>query len=329
MKTTINLSVPETADWLDGRDSFLIIMHRRPDGDAIGCAGALAQGLRERGKTAYILSNPDTTPRYLGFVKEYLAPDGYSPANIITVDTASQHLFPKNGGDYLDSVTLSIDHHPSNTNYAEYTCLNGSYASCGELIYDILLSLNGKIGEKTAEALYVALTTDTGCFSYANTTANTLRVASLLIEAGAPHRDLNKTLFRTKTRSRIGIEGMILSGLEFHFGGTVAISTITRKMLEDTAADEDDIDDIASIPGIIDGVLAGITIRELTSVRDCKVSVRSGPEVSSNEICKHFGGGGHAMAAGFTLEATVEEIKEALIKILPDHLPSGAMRPRG
>ena len=315
------LSTIETAGWLKERDDFLIITHRRPDGDTIGCAGALAQGLREIGKTAYVLYNRETTPRYLRFVEEYWAPDSFTAAHIIAIDTASYDLFPASGEDYIGSISLGIDHHPSNTFYAQLTCLNEDDASCGETIYDILIAIAGKISAKTAECLYVALATDTGCFAFANTTADTLRVASLLIGAGAPHRELNRLLFRTRSRSRIKIEGFIYSGIEFHFNGSVAISTITRAMMESAGADEDDVDDIASIPGSIEGVLAGITIRELTSEQDCKVSVRTSPSVNAHSICARFGGGGHPMAAGFSLENPVAEIKEALLAVMGDYLP--------
>ena len=277
--------------------------------------------MRELGKTAYVLYNPETTQRYLRFVEEYWAPDGYKPEHVIVIDTASYDLFPKNGDEYIGAVSLSIDHHPSNTLYAEYTCLNESDASCGETIYEILMEMSGSISVRSAECLYTALSTDTGCFSFANTTANTLRVAALLVDAGAPHRDINRLLFRTRSRNRIKIEGMIYSGIEYYFDGLIAISTITRKMMESAGTDEDDVDDIASIPGSIDGVLAGVTIRELTSERDCKVSLRSSPLVNSHAICAHFGGGGHPMAAGFSLEASVDEIKKALLASLGDFLP--------
>ena len=320
MNESIPLTVPETANWLINRDAFLIITHRRPDGDAIGSASALAQGLREFGKVAFVLSNPDTTPRYERFIEDYLAPEGFIPSFVISVDTASCDLFPSNGKEYVDSVSLCIDHHPSNTNYAQRLCLDGSCASCGEIIYDILFLINGEVTPITAQSLYVALSTDTGCFSYANTTANTLRVAGLLVEAGAPLAELNRSLFRTKTRGRIKIEGMIFSGLSFHFDGAVAISTITLAMKEEANATEDDIDDIASIPGSVKGVLVGITIRELSSPKDCKVSVRTSPKINASDICARFGGGGHSMAAGFSLEASVSDIRDSLLGALADFL---------
>ncbi|MDR0490259.1 MAG: DHH family phosphoesterase [Oscillospiraceae bacterium] len=315
------MTIAETAGWIKARDGFLIVTHRRPDGDTIGCAGALAQGLREIGKTAHVLYNPEITPRYSRFVEDYRAPDGYSPEHIITIDTASHSVFPKNGEAYFDAVSLCIDHHPSNSLYAEHTCLDGTRASCGEIIYDILIELSGVVSKASAERLYVALSTDTGCFAFANTTANTLRVASLLVEAGAPHRDLNRRLFRTRSRGRVNIEGMINSGMEFYYDGAVAIATITRKMIDIAGADEDDLDDIASIPGSIKDVTAGITIRELSGVRDCKVSVRTSPSINADVICARFGGGGHAMAAGFSLKSSVSEIKDALLKSLAEIFP--------
>ena len=315
------MTITETATWLNARDNFLIITHRRPDGDTVGCAGAMAQGLREAGKTAYVLFNPEITPRYARFIEEYWTLDGYKPDHTITVDTASYDLFPKNGSEFIGNVTLSIDHHPSNPRYAELTCLDETAASCGEVVYEILMALSGSISPRSAECLYAAVSTDTGCFAFANTTANTLRCAALLVEAGASNRKLNRLLFRTKTRSRIKIEGMINSSLEFYFGGEVAIATITRDMMESAKAEEDDVDDIASMPGTVKGVSTGITIRELSSTRDCKISVRTSPKVDANAISERFGGGGHPMASGFVLQKTVEEVKEELLETLKDFFP--------
>jgi phosphoesterase RecJ-like protein len=316
------LTIIETADWLRERDNYLILTHRRPDGDTVGCAGALAQGLREIGKTAYILDNPEITPRYSQFVDDCWVPDGFKPDHVIIVDTATYDLFPKNGDKYKDTVSLCIDHHPSNPLYAEYNCMDVTTASCGEVIYEILIALSGSISEKSAERLYVAVSTDSGCFAFANTTANTLRVASLLVEAGAPNRKLNRLLFRTKTRARMKIESMIVAGLELHFDGKVAISSITNEMMAAANADEDDVDDIASMPGTVEGVLAGITIREMTSTQDCKVSVRTSPLVDAHAISEHFGGGGHQMASGFSLEKSIPEIKELLLEVLKKSFPN-------
>jgi len=310
------LAPSETAKWLKERDDFLVLTHRRPDGDTLGCAGALVQGLREQGKSAYILYNPEITPRYSKCVKHYIAPEDYQPGCIISVDTATTGLFTKNAIKYADSVSLCIDHHISNSFYAENTCLNADRASCGEIVFDILMAMSGSVSSAAAERLYIALSTDTGCFSFGNTTANTLYVASVLVESGAPNKELNKKLFRTKTRGRIRMECALASELEFYFEDKVAIVSITKNMLETTGANEDDMDDVAALPGSIKGVCVGIVIREMSSTSDCKVSVRTRVPYDAQEICAHFGGGGHKLAAGYTMKKTVDDVKYELLGVL-------------
>jgi phosphoesterase RecJ-like protein len=317
------MTIRETAHWLNQHDHFLILTHRRPDGDTLGCAAGLAQGLRNAGKTAFILHNPETTARYLPYVKTYWAPEGYAPAHIIAVDIASEDLFPLNGKEYLGRVALCIDHHPSNTQYAAQTCLNAEKASCGEIVYALLLALVGGISADIAAALYVAVSTDTGCFAYVNTNADTLRAAADLTDAGAPIGDINRALFRTKAKSRVLLEAMIITNMEFYHDGAVAVVIITRDMMRRAGAGENEMDDVAAIPGAIEGVIAGITIRELTGPGDSKVSVRTTPLVNANALCAHFGGGGHATAAGFSLDASVEETKRRLLEALDELFPLG------
>lgn len=311
----------ETAQWLKARDHFLILTHRRPDGDTLGSAAGLAQGLKAAGKTAFILFNPEATARYTSYVQQHWAPDGYLPSYVITVDMASLDLFPSNAERYKTDVALCIDHHPSNTGYANSLCLDAEKASCGEIIYEVILALMGSISADTAAALYVAVSTDTGCFAFSNTNANALRVAAALADAGAPIGEINKSIFRTKAKSRMMIEAMIITGMSFHFDGAVAMATITRKMMAQTGAGENEMDDVAAIPNGIEGVLVGITIRELTGPKDCKVSIRTSSIVNANTLASQFGGGGHAMASGFSLKASAEEIKKLLLRALGELFP--------
>ena len=260
------------------------------------------------------------TPRYSSFVEDYWAPDDYEPGSIIAVDTASVDLFTDNAGAYKDAVSLCIDHHASNSLYGGVNCVDAGRAACGEIIFDILMALSGGVSSATAERLYIALSTDTGCFSFGNTTADTLFVAARLIEYGAPNRILNKMLFRTKTRGRIKIEGMLASGMEFHYDGKVAIASITREMMEAAGACEDDMDDIAVIAGSVEGVGIGITIREMSSANDCKVSVRTMLPYNAHAICSRFDGGGHKMAAGCTIKKPIDEVKTGLLEVVAESL---------
>jgi phosphoesterase RecJ-like protein len=169
--------------------------------------------------------------------------------------------------------------------------------------------------EVIAAALYVAVSSDTGCFAFGNTNADTFRAAYELTLAGAPIGFINRTLFREKTRARAVLEGLVFAELGFYFEGRAAIAVITRDMMARTGATEDDMDDIASLPGSVEGVRVGVTVRELAR-GECKVSMRSSPEVNSNELCARFGGGGHAMAAGFTSQAEVATVKAGIIGAL-------------
>ncbi|MDR2420923.1 MAG: DHH family phosphoesterase [Oscillospiraceae bacterium] len=309
------MTVNECAEWLRARDNFLIITHRRPDGDTIGSAAALAGALRAAGKMAHALRNGETTARYLPLIEPFHAPDSFEPGHIIAVDTASREMFP-GAASGIERVDLSIDHHPSNTLYAEETLCDPSRASCGELVFDVISRL-GEVSRDMAEALYIAVSTDTGCFSYDNTNAGAFLAASRLAELGADTAGINKRFFRSRSRSRVAIEGFIYSGLEFLFGGKAAVAVITNEMMKRSGADEDDIENIAALPVSIEGVLAGVTIREMKG-GGCKVSVRSSPGLSSNEICARFGGGGHAAAAGFTSDEAPESLKPKIAAVLKE-----------
>lgn len=322
----MELSIKQTAAFLKTNDNYLILTHRRPDGDAHGSASALCEGLRRIGKTAYIFKNEETTARYSKYVEPYWASENYVPDTILTVDLASESLFPIGAERFFGKTDLAVDHHPSNSGYAASVCLDGTRASCGEIIYELLVELGVEIEKEIAAPMYVAVSTDTGCFAFANTTDNTFYVASKLAATGLLIREINRDLFRTKTKRRFELEGMIMSGIEFYFGGKVAVITVTKEMMDKTGCTENDMDDIAAMPGGIEGVLCGITLREMKSTTDCKVSVRTGPEINSNALCAHLGGGGHAMASGASPKGmTVYEMKKILLDALKENFPDEEM----
>ncbi len=313
----MEITIPEAAAFLRERDKFLILNHFKPDGDAVGSAAALCRSLQELGKTAWILPNPEITEKFQPFVADLTAPADYQPAYVVTVDTASVPILQVNAGAYAQRVDLALDHHPSNTGYAQRSCVDAKRAACGELIYDVIRAL-GPVTQKTAEALYVALSTDTGCFCYGNTTAATLRTAADLIDLGANNAALNKQFHRTKTRGRMALEGAILNGMAYFRGGQVAVSTVTLQMMADAGVTENDMDDVAAIPGQIEGVLVSITIRE-TEDHGAKISIRTAGDlcpVSANDIGAKLGGGGHKSAAGCRVDGDVETAKEKILQAI-------------
>ena len=261
----------EFAAALRDRDAILILSHLRPDGDTLGSGAALCSALRRMGKTAYLFPNPETTARYLPYVAQFFAPANFVPACVVAVDIATPNLFPQG---FSGAVDLCIDHHPSNALYAGDTLLHAEKSACGEAVLDVIELLTGSVTEQEANLLYIAVTTDTGCFQYANTNAATLRAAARLLELGADNRKISMDFFRKISRARMALVGQIYSGMRFFRGGQVAIAVVTRALIDSVHATEDDCDDIAGLPGRAEGVVVSVTIRELLDGNLCRCSRR-------------------------------------------------------
>lgn len=303
----------EAAALISNWDNVLIITHRRPDGDTVGSAAALCAGLRCLGKTAYILENPDATSRYLEYYAPYLSPNGFEPDRIIVVDTATEDLFPEGGEKWAKRTDLCIDHHLTNGGYAINTLLRADYAACGELIYEILMELcKNSLTVEMANAVYLAVSTDTGCFRYSNTTSNTLRVAAAAKDFGADTYAINKIMFSTRSFPRLRLESMLFSNIDLHHSGKTAVMTLTNQMMTDSDAGEDDAEDLSGIPRTIEGVTVGVLIRELKN-GSSRISVRTGGDPNASDICRVLGGGGHKGAAGVTLDLPVGQAKERIL----------------
>ena len=154
------MTVREAAALLRQKDNILILTHRRPDGDTMGCAAGLCAALRQLGKRAWVLENPEATALNSSYTAPYLAPADAAPDFVVSVDIAARQLFFPAAEKYLDRVDLAIDHHPSQEFFARETCLDAGRAACGELVYDIVRLL-GPVTSEIAVPLYVAVSTDT------------------------------------------------------------------------------------------------------------------------------------------------------------------------
>ncbi len=306
------MTAAQAAAFLTAHDNYLILTHVRPDGDTIGCAAGLCRALRQIGKTAYVLDNPQATSLFTPYFSGLTAPEGYTPETVVSTDIAARGLFPENAQAYLERVDLAIDHHPSQEFFARETCLDSKKAACGELVYEIvqqLCPLTPEIGE----ALYVAVSTDCGCFVYSNASPGTHRVAAALMESGFDPYPVNRKFFRTKSFKRLKLEGMLAAGMELLDGGETAIVSLTLEMLAQVGAEERDIDDISAFVGQVEGVRNGITLRELRP-GVVKLSLRSDPgDLNASAVCGLLGGGGHAAAAGATVEGDMAAARLAVL----------------
>lgn len=310
-------TVEEAARWLLVRDHYLILTHRRPDGDAVGCAIALCLGLRSIGKDAWIWENPQFTPRYAPRLAGLTRQDVPQDAVLVAVDMASEGLLPFGGEQFAGKTRLCLDHHPSNTGYAAETLVQPECGGCGELIWDLLLALKADITPAMAEAVYIAISTDTGCFRFGNTTARTFRTAAQAVEHGADIAPINRTLFEIKTRGRLQLEARIMEHMEFYADGRVAICCLPQTWVEELQVTEDDLDSISGFPRTIEGVEIGVMIRN-SEPGKAKLSLRTAPGYDASAYCARLGGGGHAAAAGCAVPGTLEDGKNAIVQVLKE-----------
>ena len=306
------LTVQEAAARLRQMNNVLLLTHVRPDGDTIGSAAALCQALRDMGKTAYLLYNPEITDTYAPYAEPYWASEGFVPEHIVSAYVAALNLLPDNAAAYASRVELTIDHHGSQEFFAAETCLDADAAACGEIIYRVIRELTA-VTPAIALLLYVAISTDTGCFVYANTTADTHRIAAELLETGIDVGPVNKVLFRTKSKTRLAMEARMVADMELYDGDRVVVMSIPLSLRQELHATEADIEELSSLAALVEGTDCGITLRELKPGR-VKLTLRTGPRVDACAVCQRLGGGGPTAAAGATVDGTLEDAKALILK---------------
>ncbi len=310
-------TIEEAARWLQNRDHFLILTHRRPDGDTTGCAIALCLGLRSLGKDAWIWENPQFTPRNLPRLEGLMTAEVHDDTTVVAVDLATENLLPMNGAQFAGKIELCIDHHPSNEGYAGETLLEAHSAACGETIWELLETMHVAISREMAEAVYLAISTDTGCFRFNNTTARTFRTAAGTVEHGAQIGPMNRVLFEVKSKGRLRLEAKIMEIMEFYAEGKVAICCLDQKLVESLGVTEDDLDSISGFPRTIEGVDVGVMIRN-SEPGKAKMSVRTAPGFNASAYCQKLGGGGHVAAAGAAVPGTLEDGRQAILNVLKE-----------
>ena len=309
--TTLN----EAAEWLMGQDDFVILTHRRPDGDAVGSAAALCLGLRSLGKRASILQNPQLTPKMAPFW-ENLTCEKEGNALLVAVDLASETQFSYSSTHLTQRVLLSIDHHGSNTDYAVRTYVEPDTAACGEIVLRLLRQMSVKIDRRMAEAMYLAISTDTGCFRYSNVTADTLRAAADCRDCGADTFAINQAFFMTKRLARLKLDAYLVRTMELYHGGKVAVNVLPERTLRSFGVVEDDIDNISGFAREIEGVEIAVVVRQTPLGHYGKLSVRTSPRYDASAICAPLGGGGHRAAAGATTQMDMAGAKAAVLQVI-------------
>ena len=307
----------ECAAWLREHDNFCILTHRRPDGDTMGSSAALCLGLRQLGKTAHVLENQEASA-FLSVCHAGLSkPQAEAGDTVVTVDVASPGMLPAAFEPLLEKCRLRIDHHGSATSFTPMELVDPNAAASGDIVYDLLMELGVEMTKELAWRLYIAVSTDTGCFRYANTNAHCYRVAAACAETGADLYPITQELFDTNTLSKLKLQSWMVEHAVFLAGGRAAVCAIP-KAIEQTVTK----DDLEGIPGFlrsIDGVRISATIR-VTDDGGSKMSIRAVPGFDAAAVCARFGGGGHKGAAGASVALPLEEAKQVVIAALEQYL---------
>ena len=308
----MKIEIKEAAEFLKSHDDYLILMHASPDGDTLGCGHALCLALQRMGKRAKAVC-PDEIPHRFDYMREGIEEQKFEYRTIVAVDVADSKLL----GDMKetgDKAELCIDHHVSNTQYAERLLLREDYAAACELMYELFCEMDVKIDRNIANCLYTGVATDTGCFKFSNTTPQTHIIAAKLMECGAEITPINYSMFELKTQGRLKLERDVMNTLKFYGEGHVAVISVMLDTIESIPdIDSDDVGALAAIPRQIEGVDIGIYIKEKKKGY-FKASLRSSERVDVAKIAQGFGGGGHARASGCSFYCAYEDAEQQIVE---------------
>ena len=276
---TEQLNVQQMAQRLMTADNILILCHKNPDGDTIGCGSALYCALKALDKNVAVLCS-DAIPNRYAFTNAHMFKGEFEPQTVVAVDVASVQLFGENNGmtQFSRHVDLCIDHHAGNSGYADFTLLNGSAAAA------------------------------------ADQAAHPIAQDTVLLEgeAGCHVEELNTLLFDTKPRERMEAERIARNHLEYYLDGRCALIYLTRDEIEQSGVDPADLEELTSLPVSIEGVKVGLTLRQQPG-GSYRISVRTAKGVDACAIARRLGGGGHSRAAGCELLGNLENAKNAIL----------------
>lgn len=318
------ISISDIADRIENAKNALIICHMNPDGDTVGSAFALREIITACGGRATVACHDDI-PRRLRFLVDEDAlirppfdADAYD--TIFSIDVAS----PAQLGELsslIGKIDFMIDHHAMGEVYAD-NYVDPIASAAGEIVFHIYSELKsrGTIGvvPEAARKMYTAIVSDTGSFKFSNTTEDTHKIAATLLseinsadDGGASTTDLCRKLFGQRTLSELYAQMHAIQNLRFYEDGALGVVMFTTEMLECANLSETDIGNAVETPRGVEGVLVGISIRQLSSdPTKFKVSSRANAEIDVAAVCAKFDGGGHVRAAGCTI--TADSPEEAL-----------------
>ena len=254
------------------------------------------------GQTAWLLRNPQFTPRFAAVLDGLVCEDVPDEATIVSVDVAAPDLLPIGREGLAAQVQLVIDHHARSSVPAEHRLVEAERAACGEIIIGLLELLGVSPDARMAEAIYIAISTDTGCFQYSNTTADTLRIAAACKRRGRGYHAVNQIFFGTKSFARLKLEARLTGSAEFYADGKVALVELPQAWLDELGASETTWTRLRALRAR-SRAWSSASQSATSEDGNGKLSLRTSGTYNACELCRELGGGGHAAAAGATVLA--------------------------
>ena len=301
-------------------DNFCILTHDAPDGDTLGSAATLCRGLRDFGKTAFILENPEV-PKHLAYLCEGLTVEAPADnATVVSVDVAAPHMLVKNPNLDASKLILRIDHHGRSTSFAPLELVDATSASCAEIIYDILMELGVQMTPEIAIPLYTGLSTDTGCFRFANTNAHTYTTAAACAATGANLQPITQALFDTISLNKLRVQAWVTENTRFLAEGKAALCAMPAGLAAQLSVAEEEVGGMSGFIRSIEGVCLAATLREDSEAGKIFISVRAVPGYDAAVVCEKFGGGGHKGAGGGSTTMSLAEAEEKMAQALLEQM---------
>lgn len=310
---------------LETNDHFIAACHVHPDGDAIGSLLAIGFLLKKHCKKFQLICSEGvpTVYSYLEgseLVKKERDPS-VTPQVLISVDCAEKErcaLAPEIW-DVPGLIVVNIDHHVTNTGFGSLNLINPQAAATGEVIYNLFNEAGFDFDSSVATALYTAVATDTGFFRYSNTSAFTLELVSVLAKKyGIEPSKIAEQVHEQKSYHAIRLLGEVLCTLQVGIGGKVAWMVLDQPMLRKFQVENEETESFVNYARSIEGVEIGILFKELRA-NEIKLSWRSSTNVDVSKLAAKFGGGGHARAAGCTINGPVDQVVNDVLKFISQY----------
>ena len=308
----------ELAAFLKAHDDYAVLGHISPDGDTSGCCIALCLALKAMGKRAFVHLPGGLARMYACFECSAEIISGgelpYVPQTAFSVDVSEIHRLGS-GREIFDSCahTAMLDHHGTNPGFGEVQFVDGGAAACGELAMELIRELGVELNEEMAAWIYVAICTDCGRFGFSSTRPETMIAAADCLRAGIDVDKIHRLLYRTRSEGRTRLLGLVLSGLEMNEEKTMCWARLTDAMLEEAHALREDNEGVVNYLLEIEGVQFACLAEQRGEAT--KFSLRSKPPFdAAANVAVPLGGGGHAQAAGVTLDMPMEQALETVLE---------------